>query len=266
MRSKLLSSNANFTIRGITAAVAMLSLPVIAGETDSDQESSWGLGIGVMSSQKAYTDIDSDTNVIPFIAFENKYIEVLGPNLKYKLPSFELNDSNKFNFGIVGKYDFSDIDPSETPILNGMEERKGSFWGGVQAEWESDYAEVSIEWLSDVSGDSKGNMFNLGIEKTWHFGENYTLTPRVLFSWVDKKYVDYYYGVRANEVTSNRFFYQGDSTLNTEISLRGGYMFNEKHMVFLDVAVTSLGTEIKDSPLVDSSTESQVTLAYVYRF
>jgi outer membrane protein len=252
--------------RSLAAAIALLCLPLAAQQSDDEQESSWGLGLGVMSSQKAYTDMDNDTKVIPFISYQNEYIEVLGPNLKYKLPSFELNNSNKFNFNLVGEYDFSDNDPDETPILNGMEERKGGFWAGAQMEWQNDIATVSLEWLTEVSGDSDGSVLNLGIERTWHIGRSYMLTPRVVLSRVDKNYVDYYYGVRADEVRIDRAFYQGEAGLNTEVGVRGIYMIDQKQMIMLDLAVTSLATEIKDSPLVDSSTESRVMLGYIYRF
>lgn len=250
----------------LAAAIALLCLPLAAQASDGEQESSWGLGLGVMSSQKAYTDIDRETRAIPFISYENEYIEVLGPNLKYKLPSFELNDSNKFNFNLVGEYDFSDNDPDETPILNGMEERDGGFWVGAQVEWQNEFVNVSLELLTEAAGDSDGSIFNLGFERTWHIGERYMLTPRVVLSRVDKNYVDYYYGVRADEVRSDRAFYQGEAGLNTEVGVRGIYMIDQKQMIMLDLAVTSLATEIKDSPLVDSSTESRVMLGYIYRF
>lgn len=252
--------------RSLAAAIALLCLPLAAQESDSEQESSWGLGLGVVSSQKAYTDMDSETRVIPFISYENEYIEVLGPNLKYKLPSFELNDSNKFNFNLVGEYDFSDNDPDETPILNGMEERDGGFWVGAQVEWQNEFVNVSLELLTEAAGDSDGSIFNLGFERTWHIGERYMLTPRVVLSRVDKNYVDYYYGVRADEVRIGRPFYQGEAGLNTEVGVRGIYRIDQKQMIMLDLAVTSLATEIKDSPLVDSSTESRVMLGYIYRF
>lgn len=252
--------------RSLAAAIALLCLPLAAQESDSEQESSWGLGLGVVSSQKAYTDMDRETRVIPFISYENEYIEVLGPNLKYKLPSFELNDSNKFNFNLVGEYDFSDNDPDETPILNGMEERKGGFWAGVGMEWQNEIATISLEWLTEVSGDSEGAVINLGIERTWHIGDSYMLTPRVVLSRVDKNYVGYYYGVRVDEVRSDRAFYQGEAGLNTEVGVRGIYRIDQQQMIMLDLAVTSLATEIKDSPLVDSSTESRVMLGYIYRF
>lgn len=266
MPSQLYSSDSKFVTRSLAAAMALFCLPLAAQGAEAEQESSWGLGLGVMSNQKAYTDIDRDTKVIPFISYQNEYIEVLGPNLKYKLPGFELNDSNKFNFNFIGKYDFTDIDPNETPILNGMEERKGGFWLGAQAEWQNELINVSLEVLTEAAGDSDGSMFNLGFERTWHIGESYMLTPRVVLSRVDKNYVDYYYGVRADEVRIDRAFYQGEAGLNTEVGVRGIYMIDQKQMVILDVAVTSLASEIKDSPLVDSSTESQVMLGYIYRF
>lgn len=271
MRFKLLSalvksSDRQFIKCSLAAAMTLFCLPLAAQESDAEQGSSWGLGLGVMSSQKAYTDMDSETRVIPFISYENEYIEVLGPNLKYKLPGFQLNDSNKFNFNLVGEYDFTDNDPDETPILNGMEERKGGFWAGAQAEWQNEIATVSLEWLTEVAGDSDGSIVNLGIERTWHIGDSFMLSPRVVFSRVDKNYVDYYYGVRADEVRAGRAFYQGEAALTTELGLRGIYMMDQNQMIMLDVAVTSLATEIKDSPLVDSSTESRVMLGYIYRF
>ena len=252
--------------RSLAAAIALLCLPLVAQASDGEQESSWGLGLGLMSSQKAYTDMDRDTKVIPFISYENEYIEVLGPNLKYKLPSFELSDSNKFNFNLVGEYDFSDNDPDETPILNGMEERKGGFWAGVAAEWENEVVNINLEFLTEAAGDSDGSIINLSLERTWHFGRSYMLTPRVVLSHLDKNYVDYYYGVRADEIRSDRAFYQGEAALNTEVGLRAVYLVDQHQFVMLDLSVTSLGTEIKDSPLVDTSTESRVMLAYIYRF
>lgn len=266
MSSPLFHAEHCYVRRGLAAALALLCFPLAAQESEDGQQSSWGLGIGLVSSQKAYTDMDRDSSVIPFISYENEYIEVLGPNLKYKLPGFELNESNKFNFNIVGEYDFSDNDPDETPILHGMEERKGGFWAGAAAEWQNPVVNVSLEWLTEVAGDSEGSVINLGVERSWHIGQRFMLTPRLVLSQVDKNYVDYYYGVRADEVSSDRAFYQGEAGLNTEIGLRAMYMFDRNQMLMLDLAVTSLAREIKDSPLVDSSTESRVILGYIYRF
>jgi len=43
-------------------------------------------------------------------------------------------------------------------------------------------------------------------------------------------------------------------------------MFDQRHSVFLDLEAVRLGSEIKDSPLVDRSTANQVVFGYLYRF
>jgi outer membrane protein len=252
-----------------TLMLAGLGLPlaVIAQQVDDDSSaSSWGLGLAVGSSQKAYTDIDRDTKVLPILTYENRYIRLAGPELAFKLPSYSLNESNKFNFGVIGKYDFTDYEQSDAPILNGMEDRDGGFWAGLKAEWQNSLVNISAEYVTEVAGDSEGSAVNFALERTWHFKQHFMFTPRVVVSLLDKKYVDYYYGVRANEVTADRAYYQGESAVNIEVGARGGYMFKKKHLLFVDVSVTSLASEIKDSPLVDSSTENRIVLGYIYHF
>jgi outer membrane protein len=92
------------------------------------------------------------------------------------------------------------------------------------------------------------------------------LTPRLGASWQDKKYVDYYFGVRNSEVRIDRAAYVGKSGVTTEVGVRGMYMFDKTHSMFMDVGVSSLAKEIKDSPLVDRSTENSVFIGYLYSF
>ena len=70
----------------------------------------------------------------------------------------------------------------------------------------------------------------------------------------------------SDEAKRIRAAYQGKSTVNAELALRGMYLFNARHSVFVDVGVTRLGSGIKESPLVDSSTENRVFMGYLYRF
>ncbi|HDX8381088.1 TPA: MipA/OmpV family protein [Aeromonas salmonicida] len=237
-----------------------------ADHVDDEESSSWGLGLGISSVQKAYVNIDRDYQPIPLITFDNKYIQISGPELAFKLPSYHISSSSKLNFSIIGKYEFDGYKQDDADILNGMEDRDGGFWSGFKAEWANSLANISAEYISEVSGDSDGNRFNFGVERTWHFKERFMLTPRVLVSLLDEKYVDYYYGVRQNEVNTNRAYYSGEAGVNIEVGARGGYMLKQKHFIFLDVGVKSLASEIKDSPLVDSSTENSIALGYIYNF
>lgn len=255
----------------VTSCVSLIlcsSISVTAQEPEQE-DSQWGIGIGAASIQKPYKDIDRNNMVIPVLSHENKYIRLFGPSIDVKLPGFDISDSQQLDFSLTATYDFGGYDKDDirdTPILNGMDKRKGGFWAGTKAKWQNDLVNIKTEWLADVSGNSKGQRASLEFEKTWHVGHHIMLSPRVATHWSDKKYVDYHYGVRPYEARNDRPVYTGDSAFNVEYGVRGIYMFDMKHSVFLDVSATTLANEIKDSPLVDRSTENKILFAYMYRF
>jgi outer membrane protein len=238
-----------------------------AGPSDGEPpSSSWSLGLGAMSAQSPYTGVDRETKAVPLIRYENEYVRLSGLEIGLKLPGLDIGDSQKLNFSIVAKKGSSGYDDDDADILDGMSKRKDGFWAGAKMEWESALVDVSAEWLADASGNSKGQIFSLGVEKTWRFGDHVMLTPRLGASWQDKKYVDYYFGVRNSEVRIDRAAYVGKSGVTTEVGVRGMYKFDRTHSMFMDVGVSSLAKEIKDSPLVDRSTENRVFIGYLYSF
>ena len=254
-------------LAAIAAAALVCPLHVIAQERPGDEESSsWGLGFGAVTKQLPYRGFDRENKALPLIQFENKYVKVFGPGVEVKLPGMQISEAQRLNFSLVGQFDLSGYKASDSVYLAGMAERKGGFWIGGKAEWATSVADVTAEWTGDASGNSKGQKFSLGIERSWQLGQNVMLTPRLVANWHDAKYVDYYYGVRAGEARAGRAAYRGDSAISTELGVRGLYRFDKQHAMFVDVGVTSLGSKIKDSPLVDRSSESKVFVGYMYRF
>ena len=252
-------------VAGLTfAAAAFAQQPPGKDEPDG---SSWGLGLAVISAQDAYKGMDRETRVLPMLSYENQYLKLSGPNLELKLPGLKLGTSQRLNFGIVvDLFGGGGYEAGDSPALAGMAERKSSVWAGAKVEWENDVADVKLELLGDASGKSKGQRVALGLERKWMLSPKVMLVPQVGVEWVDNKYVDYYYGVRASEATAGRATYVGKATVNPEISLTGIYRFDKQQSLMLNVGVKSLGKEIKNSPIVGRSTESRVMMGYMYRF
>jgi outer membrane protein len=254
------------------ASAAALAWPLAAAAQGSpggparEGETSWGVGIAAVSKQDAYRGVDRDTLALPMLSYENRWFRFAGLGAEIKLSRVDFGNQQALDFRLVGKYSGDGYEADDAPILSGMDERKGGFWAGVKATWHNDIAQLSAEWTADASGHSKGNRFALTLEKTWRLGQRVMLTPRLGAIWLDKKAVDYYFGVRSHEVTVTRPAYLGQSTTNAEVGLRGAYLFDRHHSVFLDVGVTRLGKEIKNSPLVDRSNENRVLMGYLYRF
>ncbi len=237
-----------------------------AAPGEGPPSTSWSLGVGVISMQQPYAGMKRETQGLPVLQFENEYVHIFGPQIGLTLPGLAISDSQKLNFSLVARYDGSGYKPGDAPILSGMAERKGGIWAGAEVEWKNDLADLKAAWLGDASGNSKGQKFSLGLERTWHFGGKFMLTPRVEASWHDKNFVDYYYGVRASEARAGRAAYAGKAGMNTELGLRGIYLFDQRHSMFVDVATTRLDKHIQNSPLVDRSSENRVMLGYTYRF
>jgi len=249
------------------AAVALgLCATAVSAAAPADDASSWGLGVAAFSAQQSYSGIDREKRALPLISYENQYVRVFGPVVEFKAYSVDLGGGQRLDLRVIGKYDFSGYEAGDAPILNGMRERKSGFWAGARAIWRTGVVDVSAEVLADATRNSKGRRANLGLEKTWRIGQHLMVTPRVGAAWVDKKYVDYYYGVAADEARAGRPAYVGESGVNAEFGLRGTYVVDAHHSLFLDLGVTRLSKKIKDSPLVDRATENRVGLGYLYRF
>lgn len=251
-------------LAGLTAPLAATA--AAPGDDDDDHESKWGLGLGALSEQAPYAGMDRENKALPLIYYENRWFHVLGPTAELKLPRLGISDSQHIDFRLVVKYDGSGYEPGDAPILNGMAERKGGAWAGAKVAWHSPFATVEHEWMADVSGNSKGQRFGVSVQKSWRLGQQVMIAPRLGATWLDKQYVDYYFGVRANEATASRVAYSPKATVNTELAVRGTYLMDPHHSFFVDVGATRLGQSIKDSPLVDRSTENRVVLGYLYRF
>lgn len=264
------SSAVNFVrVSALTVALTCAA-PAFAQQPpgkDKPEGSSWGLGLAVLSTQKAYKGTDRETKALPMLSYESQYVKLSGPNLELKLPGLEWGNSQRLNLGLMAKlFGPGGYEASDSPVLAGMAERKSGIWAGAKVEWKNDWADLRLELLGDASGESKGRRMLLGLERKWMLSPSLMLIPQVGVEWADKKYVDYYYGVRTSEATAGRAAYTGKATLNPEINLTGTYRFDMHHLMMLNVGVKSLGKEIKDSPIVDRSTENRVMLGYKYSF
>ncbi|UXH76916.1 MipA/OmpV family protein [Roseateles amylovorans] len=239
--------------------------PREAAQAADEGGSGWALGLGVGLRQQPYAGAERKTNVLPLVYYENRWVRVAGGTADLKLLRHAFTPTQQLSAGLRLKYDMDGYEASDSPRLAGMDERKGGFWGGAGATWRNPIAQVSADWMADLSGNSKGQKLQLQVERRFALG-GVGVTPRVAAQWLDKKYVDYYFGVRAHEALADRPVYLGKAATTLEGGLRMDYALSGRHQVFLDLSVTGLPNEIKDSPLVDRSSLSRVAVGYLYRF
>jgi len=223
-------------------------------------ESQWGIGMGVDVQQEAYRGVGNDTQGIPLIYFENYWVRVLGPSVELKLPP-----AGPVSFRLKARYSLDGFEASDSPYLAGMTDREDGVWIGGEASWRMPFVNLSAELMGDASSNSEGRQFRLQADRRFASGK-FSFTPRLAAVHLDQEYVGYYYGVNASEAILGRTRYGGDSTVNLEVGLRIDYTLSLKQNVFVDLRSTRLGDGIKDSPLVDRSSQTGLRMGYLYRF
>lgn len=251
--------------------VALLSVLLLVSAARADEPvkseapiardaSNFGLGLAIGNRERPYKGLEGDTRVLPVLTYENSWVRLQGLGA-----AFKLGNAGPVSFGLKVSYSLNGYKASDAPILAGMEDRKGGLWVGPSARLRTDFVNLSGEVITDLSGHSKGTQVKFSLDKTFRVGA-FGITPRVSALWLDRRYVDYYYGVAPAETASDRPAYEGASTVNLELGLRTGYVMAPNQSVFLDVSTTRLGSGIRYSPLVDKSTQSGFRVGYLYRF
>lgn len=255
-------------LRSAVLAMFTFSLcwvPIAMAQTGSSDEqgfSTLSLGMGVAVVKKPYRDNDNDDDVLPLplFSYENRWVSASVPNLDIKLLY-----SESVTLSLRARYAGDGYNADDSPYLAGMNDRKGSIWAGGTIIWKAGIADLSAEVLGDVSGNSKGSRAKLQAERRLSSGA-FGITPRLAVARVDRKFTDYYYGVKTAEVRPNRSLYEGESAINVETGVRMDYTFARHHTLFLDASITRFGKAIKDSPLVDNSSQTMMGVGYLYRF
>lgn len=218
------------------------------------------VGIGVGTRTRPYAGVDRETRVLPLVSYENAWLRVGGAGADFKLAH-----DGPVGFGAHLQYMRDGYKASDSPVFEGMSDRKAGVWLGPSATWRSEWAKLSFVALGDVSGHSKGFQTTLAADRTWRLGA-FALTPHASATWLDAKYVAYYYGVSASEATATRAAYAPGSTIDFSLGLRTAFLATPHHTLFVDVSATSLGDAIRKSPLVDRSGSVECQLGYLYRF
>lgn len=250
---------------GLAATVALSGLwaSSVAAQTPASSErvdSTWGLGIGVIATDKPYRNFKTESTGLPLISYENKWISASVPTFDVKLFNGET-----LSLRLRTRYAGDGYEADDSPFLAGMKERKSSLWAGGAVIWKTNVANFTGELSADAMGKSKGTRARLQVDRRLAVGR-FGFTPRLAAEWVDDKYVDYYFGVRQSEATATRAFYEGKSTVIIHTGLRMDYTPALHHVVFLDLGFSRFGSQVKDSPLVDKPNRTSIGLGYAYRF
>jgi outer membrane protein len=161
------------------------------------------------------------------------------------------------SFAVEPRFGFHSSDGTR---VSGMHTRRDSLLGGPTFDWEGEYGSLSIGYFTDLTGASHGGYLNALFNKPLVKNEKWDVTGTLDISRLNSKFDNYYFGVRTDEVTTNRPFYHSGATTNVTVWLTGQYNLTKQYALLFGANVTQLGGAAANSPIVE---RRQVPLLYI---
>jgi len=162
-------------------------------------------------------------------------------------------DDKKMALGIAAQPRFG-FHAKDGSRLTGMSVRRDAIEGGAAFEWELPQLSLSAVYFTDWSGTSSGRSLQFSIEHQLIDSGPWDLSAYIGLDYANAKIVQYYFGVRTNEATATRPYYQPGAAVISSLGFTGAYKLNKNYALLFGSELTSLGAAAADSPIVQRKT------------
>ena len=182
---------------------------------------------------------------IPLFGYRGKKLNVFGPFINYTF-----YEDQPLSLFVQLMPRFQSFKASDDPIFDGMATRKKALEAGFGYRLKFKQWQLKGSTLSELFGTTNGTEIKTSLSRRFQYGP-FFMTPSISASYLSNDHVDYYYGVKSNEATSERGFYKGLKTVNQSIGFTFATPIFFGGMSRLSLTYTHLGDTIQSSPLVD---------------
>ena len=223
----------------------------------------WGLGLGVMHEPAPYKDYDYKLQPLPIITYESDGFFLKGIGGGYHLIK---NDTHRFS--LHAYYMGLQFKPGDTDdkAMKKLDKRHPTMMAGVDYTYTDSWGKIRSSLSADTLSNSNGILAEVAYLYQFKF-EKASLTPGVGVIWASSNHNNYYYGISGNEARrSGLKRYEAGDTFAPYLELSGGYAFNKNWSAFFNGRISYLGSDVKDSPMVDQSYSPMFITGVTYSF
>lgn len=234
------------------------SLPEIEGTSDSN----WSgmLGVTALSGPEYVGGKDSEGAGLPLIIVD------YNDTVYFHASTFGVwlwKPKASFRFGLtaISRQGWEDGDG---PLLAGRADRDGQVEAGINLIWKINKLSIEGMYLS-ASSKSEGNSTHIKADYLFHASAKWVVVGGVHFESLDKDIVNFYYGTDGTELPGDSV-YTGKSATNTYLSFTAIHNINKEWVAMGGFKATSLGSEIKNSPLVEDDSYNTIFAGIAWKF
>jgi MipA family protein len=224
------------------------------------------VGLAVSGGPTLYKNQKNEVTPFPLIIYRDERFFVEG-----KTAGVNVMSMDDFYLSAVIEADLNKFKPKDakTAAFRGLDERKSGLFAGAQITYRpSSYDTFNFKVLGDTGSNHKAvvpvtewvHLFEMSDRTT-----QYATTVEVRFN--PSKYNNYFYGVsNAESLRTGVKTFKADGKPEVNVSFGVGHMVTDMVKVFASVGVRSVGSSIKDSPIVERSTVAVGIVGVGYQF
>ncbi len=240
-----------------TAMLLFASLPAMA---------QWFAGFATIVPSAPYNGLDTDIMAMPFVSYEGERLTWWGTSLSYRLTELQHDQPS---MSITLDLAPNELESDDSDELAGIEDRAYSIMAGVDYGYRFSFGSLDLSVETDVSDTHNGQRAVIAFEHPiiTHPKRKWLVSIGVEAEYISRNYADYYFGVSEQEQLNSIYTsYKVDSIIQPSATLGGYYQFNPQWMLVSNLRWQALASEIKESPIVDSSVVVDGFVGVVYVF
>ena len=239
----------------------ILSGNILAQENlQKARKNQFALGFGGLIQRKPYKGYDTKGYPLPYIYYESDSFFFRQLTAGYHIYS---KRNISLDFILKGRLDGYDDDDSH--IFEGMDDRDHTIDAGIKLSVYDGWGMATLYVVGDTLSKHEGYEAELTYAKRFTDGK-LTLIPSLGLAYESQNLVDYYYGVRDDEIRAGRPAYEAGNEVSFLASLGLRYQLDEKWDIYSFTSYRWLGSEITKSPLVGRDYEISVGAGLAYEF
>ncbi|MBM7341113.1 MipA/OmpV family protein [Pantoea coffeiphila] len=221
------------------------------------------LGASVIYSQSPYKSGQDRYYPVPIVNYDGDSFYLNTLQAGYYLWKDSQDQLSLTVLGSPQNYDPDDADDGDMKSLN---KRHMTLMGGLSYRHTADWGIVRTTLAGDVLDNSNGIIWDLTYLYRFEFGQ-FSLTPGIGALWNSSNQNKYYYGISSAESDrSGLNRYDPDDSWSPYLELTGGWKISDSWNATVSGRYVRLGDEIKDSPMVDKSSQVLLWSGISYTF
>lgn len=153
----------------------------------------------------------------------------------------------------------------KTVDLANLHKRRMAALAGFEYSYTGEQWNFQAQWLQDISGIHNGTEVRLALAKPFYWDKQ-ALVFSLGATWQSAAVVDYYYGIRPDEISVAGGAYQGRAGVSYVARVDWDYALSERWSLRFNLSYRHLAEEITRSPLLSNNQVITAFAGGVYHF